>query len=144
MRTHTGNPFREAHGKPMRCFDWIAAPGTTPGELPALIEAAIPGLKLECKTPTDSQNGFVLTSRMPDGSLYVVICLHNTACSASDPTCIVEHGKHDIEVAPALTLALEAALPVKQNSGKILTAENAPELLLSTFGTKDPMRLATT
>lgn len=123
----------------MRCFDWIAAPGTTPGELPALIEAAIPGLKLECKTPTDPQNGFISTSRMPDGSLYVAVCLHNAACAASDPTCTVEHGEHPIEAAPTLTAAQEAKLAAKEHPTKKLEKGNAAQLLQPAFGADDPM-----
>ena len=129
-----GNPLSEAHGHPMRCYDWIAVPGTDPRALPALIEAAIPGLRLECKTPTDSQNGFLVTRRMPDDSLHVMVCLHGAACATADPACREAHGAHDIEIAPALTAAAEALLAVNEHPGLTLTPDNAHAVL----GDADP------
>lgn len=84
MRKRVGNPSNEAHGKPMRCYDWFAPPGTNVGgvnpdgtpqanSILKLIEDAVPGLKLYNRGD-GIVNGFVNTSTRPDGSVY--ICVH--------------------------------------------------------------------
>lgn len=79
MRKRVGNPFGEAHGQGMRVYDWIAPAEMSPAAIPALIESVVAGLK--CFHRGDGeQNACVNTSRRPDGSLYVALCLYDAGC----------------------------------------------------------------
>lgn len=107
MRIRIGNPHDEAHDRPMRCYDWIAPPGTTPQQALERIEAARPGLKLYYRGDGEV-HGFVSTSRRPDGSLYICVGLYDADCV--DPACPAGHRDIDGRViahrrAPALTPA---------------------------------------
>ena len=127
MRTRTGeNPFNEAHGQAQRCYDWIAPPGTDPASLPSLLEAAAPGLKLYHRG--DNQvNGYINTSRLLDGSLYVAVCLYDFECL--DPSCELGEGKIEFRRAPELTSLQVTALVAAVGEHAQLTAANADRVL---------------
>lgn len=134
MRFRIANPHQDAHGVSMRCYDFFAAPGLTPAALPALIETAVPGLKLENRA--GSQNGALFTSRRPDGLLYVSIVLYDHACA--DPNCLGGHRNVVIEAAPVLTSAQETALALAYEHPQILIIKAVMAMLLQTgFTTRD-------
>lgn len=128
MRERRGNPFREAHGRPMRVYDWFAPAGTRPGDIPAVIEAAVPGLKLFHRGDNEV-NGFINTSLGPDGSLYVSVQLYDTACV--DPSCPGGHGPVKLMIAPALSPAdiTRMVNAVGEHPTRKLTRGNARAML---------------
>ena len=133
MRTRTSNPFREAHDKPMRCHDFVAPAGTKPGDIPGLIEAAVPGLKLFHRGDNEV-NGFVNTSLRADGSLYVSVQLYDTACT--DPACPGGHGPVNVRVAPTLTVPQRLAMvaAVGEHPVHRLTGTPADDIVLLALG----------
>ena len=133
MRTRIANPFREAHDKPMRCFDFVAPAGTKPGDIPGLIEAAMPGLKLFHRGDNEV-NGFCNTSLRPDNSLYVSIQLYDTACT--DRACPGGHGPVNIRVAPILTMPQQLAMvaAVGEHAVHRLTGTPADDIVLAGLG----------
>ena len=147
MRKRIGNPAREPHGKPMRAYDLIAPGSLEWAKLPAMIQAAIPGLILSPFLGGSEVNGFINTSPRPDGTRHVAIYLYDFECA--DPTCPLEHFRGVIHrVAPLLTPAQESAmaLAIGEAPGKILTNANpaAAEALLRASGFEDqdgPLRL---
>lgn len=107
MRVRQGNPHAEAHGTTKRVHDWIAPSGTVPGDIPAAIAAAVPGLKL-AHTGDGEVNGAVYTSLRPDGSLYVCVELYDHDCA--DPACEAGHGAVAHRRAPQLSPSHHAAM----------------------------------
>ncbi len=103
MRTRIGNPSNEAHGQPMRVYDWFAPPGADPHAAMLAAEIAL-GVKLV--GTTGEAHGFVNTSRRPDGALYVSVHLYDTPCV--DPACTAGHGSIAFRVAPDVTANLAA------------------------------------
>ena len=103
MRTRVGNLSNEAHGKPMRVYDWIAPPGTDPHD--AMLKAQIAlGVKLEGST--GEAHGYMNTSTRPDGSLYIAIHLYDFTCD--DDHCGHGEGTIVLRQAPDVTEKLEA------------------------------------
>lgn len=105
MTKETSNKFNEAHGKDMIIYEWIAPPGTSPYDIPAKLEAAMPGLKLSMG---NVRNGYINTSLRPDGSLDVAVALHMHPCL--DKNCKAGEGAVEIHPAPALNESQESAL----------------------------------
>ena len=138
MRNRVGNPFNEAHGQAMRCIDWLAPPGTDPGAVPGLVEAAMPTLKLYHRGDLEV-NGYINTSLRPGGMLYISVQLYDQPCT--DPACIAGHGPVRILVAPTvLPVTLVAiGVAVGEAVGAVLTNVNAPGLLVAQgFRPNDP------
>lgn len=106
MRTRAGNLYNEPHGLDCHNHDWIAPPGTDPAQLPALLEAAVPGLNLE--PSRGLAHGFISTSLRPDGSLYVCLSLYGFSCAGE--RCSNLHAGITLTQAPVLTLDQGAAL----------------------------------
>lgn len=92
MRQRVGNPHNEAHGRDMRVYDWIAPAGTDPHAAVLAIEAAVPGLKLHHRGDLEV-HGYVNTSQLPDGSLYV--CVHVYDADCDDSACHAGHRMPD-------------------------------------------------
>ena len=104
MRTRTGNPSNEAHGQPMRVYDWVASAGTDPHAAMLAAETAL-GVKLYHRGDGEV-HGYVNTSRRPDGAIYVSVHLYDTPCA--DPACAAGHGLIAFRVAPDVTAKLAA------------------------------------
>ena len=117
----------------MRCYDFVAPAGTVPGDIPGLMEAAVPGLKLFHRGDNEV-NGFVNTSLRPDGSLYVSVQLYDTACT--DPACPGGHGPVNVRVAPILTMPQQLAIKaaVGEHPSHKLTGTPADDILLAELG----------
>jgi len=73
--THHG----EAHGKAIRSYDWVAPAGTDPAAIPAMLEAAAPGLKLYNRGDGEV-NGYVTTATFPGGAVWVCVHLYDFEC----------------------------------------------------------------
>ena len=133
MRIRTGNPFHEAHNKPMRCHDFVAPAGTNPADIPGLIEAAVPGLKLFHRGDNEV-NGFVNTSDRGALGLYVSVQLYDTACT--DRACPGAHGPVNIRVAPTLTAPQQLAMvaAVGEHPAHRLTGTPADDIVLAGLG----------
>lgn len=99
MRIRIGNPSNEAHGQPMRVYDWVAPAGTDPHAAMLAAETAL-GVKLYHRGDGEA-HGFINTSRRPDGSLYVSVHLYDTPCV--DPLCMAGHRPVALRVAPDVT-----------------------------------------
>lgn len=94
----------------MRCIDWVAPAASTPAGVLSAIEMAVPGLKLYHRGD-NVVHGYLNTSRRPDGSLYVCVCLYNTPCS--NVNCPTGHGAIQFlmaSVTPAHLLAMRTAV----------------------------------
>lgn len=74
MRSFKGNPHAEAHGRAMRCFDYVLPPGVEPHDAAISAETAL-GCKLWHRGDGE-QHGYVNTSRLEDGGLYVCVVLY--------------------------------------------------------------------
>lgn len=87
MRTRTNaNPHGEAHGRALRCHDWVAPENTDPHEATLKAEQAL-GCKLWHRGDGE-QHGYVNTARLPDGSLHVCVVLYE---DCADPACAAGH-----------------------------------------------------
>ena len=129
MRTRTGNPFAEAHGRPMRCIDWLAPAGSTPETVRTAIEAAIGPL---VEPVTGAVMGYINTSSPPGKPMYVSLQLYDFDCP--DLACPAGHGGHTYRRAPALTgLPLEALQQLQAPGPELSEA-----ILRSRFGPDDP------
>ena len=138
MRQRTGNPFREAHGRTMRHYEWIAPVGTKPADIPGVIETALVllGVKLQATESLPEQHGHVNTSLRPDGSLFVCVCLYDTPCSNANHS----HGRVVLRAAPALTVVDEAAMvtAVGEHARHTLNGQTADDVaLLQRLGFRD-------
>lgn len=126
MRTRIGNPSNEAHGQPMRVYDWIAPAGTDPHAAMLAAETAL-GVKLYHRGDGEI-HGYVNTSRRPDGSLYVCVHLYDTACT--DPACPAGHGTIALRIAPNVMPQLAAMVAaVGEHPTHRLTLGNAAAVL---------------
>ena len=134
MRTRVGNPFREAHNRPMRCIDWLAPPGATPLTVLAAVESAIGPLR---DPATGTYMGYLNTSLRLGEPLYVSLQLYDFDCL--DLNCPAGHSGHSYRRAPALTGLQIAALQQLQNPGPELSEGD----LRSRFGPDDPPNRAT-
>ena len=121
MRVTVANRFAEAHGQPMRCIDWIAPVGVKAADVPALIEAAVPGLKVFHRGDFNVK-GYVNTSLLPDGRLYISLQLYDTECL--NRACPGGHGPVNIRRAPPVTVPqfTAIALAVGEDPGAIVVA----------------------
>lgn len=99
MKKSIGNPFQEAHGRDMIIYEWIAPIGTDPYSIPDKIAVLLPNVNLTTKA--GEQHGFINTSRLDDGSLYVAVALHQTDCLVEN--CDKGEGKIKIHKAPILS-----------------------------------------
>ncbi|HYE59333.1 MAG TPA: hypothetical protein VD948_12550 [Rhodothermales bacterium] len=105
MRLRVGNPYREAHGRAMRVYDWIVPPqGVEPGgahgrwaEAVAQEMRRATGLLLA--SGDGAAHGFLTTSLRPEGHLYLAVALYDAAC---EPTCPHHRGVRFVP-APILT-----------------------------------------
>lgn len=141
MRVRTGNPYREPHGKPLRCLEWIAPAGTDPNNVPVLIEAVLPGLKLFHRGDGEV-HGFVITSPRPDGSVLIIVNLYDTACAGG--SCPAGHPTIAHRVAPVITAAQQVAIKAAIGEHPVhkLTNQNAAAVLhnLGYSDTDGPLR----
>lgn len=108
MRVRSGNHYREAHGKPLRCYEFIADGTKTAAEICTAAETAT-GLRLQGDPA--GQDGYINTSKNPDGSRFVAVVLYE-ACSGS---C----GGHSVPHRRAADLDV-----VKQNALKTAVGEH--------------------
>lgn len=139
MRIQTANTFNERHGNNLRQYDWVAPEDTNPEDIPALIEAQLPGLKLYHRGDGEV-NGYINTSRRPDGSLYVCVCLFDTACE--DDECTLGEGKIKLKVAPTLTANQRTAMQnaVGEHAQHKLTGDPANDsAVLAAIGYEEPV-----
>ena len=130
------NPFGEAHARGMRTLDWIAPVGTDPHAIPALLAAAVPGLTL-ADDGSGEVNGFVNTSRRPDGALYVAVTLYDAECT--DPDCPAGHGPITHRKAPTLTAGQRTSLKsaVGEHPDYKLTGGTGDRAVLLSLGLSD-------
>jgi len=109
MRTRTANVHREAHGRALRAYDWIAPAGTDPHDAAVKAEQAL-GCKLWHRGDGE-QHGYVTTRVLVDGSLHVCVVLYE-ACDA--PDCAAGHAglrlARHADPTPAQLGAMKAAV----------------------------------
>lgn len=79
MRKRVGNPYREAHGKSLRVYEFVADGTKDAG---AICEAAELATGLRLQGDPAGQDGYINTSRRPDGSCFVAVVLYE-ACDTS-------------------------------------------------------------
>ncbi|MCR4340528.1 MAG: hypothetical protein NUW01_11675 [Gemmatimonadaceae bacterium] len=133
MRIRTGsNPYHEAHGKPLRVYEFIAD-GTR--DASAICDAAEAATGLRLRVDPAGQDGYVNTSLRPDGSRFVVIVLYE-ACADTD--CPTGH-RTLLRRAPDIDVAKQAALKIAvgEHARHRLTGTPADAATLRALGFKD-------
>ena len=112
----------------MRCVDCICLSTMTPEQAVDAIEAAVPGLRVSYRGGAQaSVDGYVNTSRLRDGSLYVTVRLFNNTCAI--PNSPTGHSV-PLTVAPPLTPVHMAALAAAlEDNTQVLTPGTADAIL---------------
>jgi hypothetical protein len=88
MRVRIANPHREAHGKDLRVYEFIADGTKMPSAILASIEQAS-GLILHGGDPA-GQHGYLGTRRLPSNAVLVQIVLYEECLN--DVNCPAGHG----------------------------------------------------